>query len=103
MYLLEFSPDDTESLNALTTIYDILVLCFGLDEDDLHNNTEVSFGKSHSIWHRFNIPRFKYKNAKNQTLIFLGTTSYQRREGKQVSAKQTSFGNCVHASNSFTT
>ena len=53
MYLLQFSPDDTESLNALTTIYDILVLCFGLDEDDLHNNTEVSFGKSHSIWHRF--------------------------------------------------
>ena len=40
-YLLEMSPDDTESLNALTTIYDILVLCFGLDEDDLHNNTEV--------------------------------------------------------------
>lgn len=45
MYLLEFSPDDTESLNALTTIYDILVLCFGLDEDDLHNNTEVSCRK----------------------------------------------------------
>ena len=40
-YLLETSPDDTDSLNALTTIYDILVLCFGLDEDDLHNNTEV--------------------------------------------------------------
>ena len=41
-YLLESSPDDTDSLNALTTLYDILVLCFGLDEDDLHNNTEVS-------------------------------------------------------------
>ena len=41
-YLLESSPDDTDSLNALTTVYDILVLCFGLDEDDLHNNTEVS-------------------------------------------------------------
>ena len=40
-YLLSNCPDYTESLTAIITIYDVLLLSFGLDEDDLNDHVEV--------------------------------------------------------------
>jgi hypothetical protein len=37
------SPDDTDSLSTIITIYDVLLLSFGLDEDDLNDHMDVSF------------------------------------------------------------
>ena len=41
-YLLTSSADDTDSLSTIITIYDVLLLSFGSDEDDLNDHMEVS-------------------------------------------------------------
>jgi hypothetical protein len=38
---LSSSPDDTDSLSTIVTIYDVLLLSFGLDEDDVNDHVEV--------------------------------------------------------------
>lgn len=39
-FLLANSPDDTDSLSTIITIYDVILLSFGLDEDDLNDHME---------------------------------------------------------------
>ena len=39
-HLLSHSPDDVESLNALIVIMDVLLMSFGLDEDDLYDHVD---------------------------------------------------------------
>ncbi len=39
-HLLHETPDDTDSLNALITVYDVLLFSFGLDEDELNDHIE---------------------------------------------------------------
>ena len=37
-HLLTATPDDTDSLCTCTTIYDVLLLSYGFDEDDLYDH-----------------------------------------------------------------
>ncbi len=39
-YLLTRTPDDTESLNAVVSLYDNLLRSFGVEEDELYDITE---------------------------------------------------------------
>ena len=39
-HLLKETPDDTDSLNAVTAVYDVLLFSFGLDEDELNDHME---------------------------------------------------------------
>ena len=39
-HLLSHSPDDVESLNALIVLMDVLLMSFGLDEDDLYDHVD---------------------------------------------------------------
>ena len=39
-HLLTETPDDTDSLNAVVSVYDVLLFCFGLDEDELNDHME---------------------------------------------------------------
>ena len=43
-YLLASSPDDTDSLSTIITIYDVILLSFGSDEDDINDHLDVSEG-----------------------------------------------------------
>lgn len=40
-HLIATTPDDTESLNAVVAVYDVLLFSFGLDEDELNDHMEV--------------------------------------------------------------
>ena len=39
-HMLSKTPDDTESLICLSTLFDVLLRSFGLDEDDLYDFME---------------------------------------------------------------
>ncbi len=39
-YLLETTPDDTDSLNAVVNAYDVLMFSFGLDESELNDHID---------------------------------------------------------------
>ena len=39
-HLLQTTPDDTEALNAVVGVYDVLLFNFGLDEDELNDHME---------------------------------------------------------------
>ena len=41
-HLLETTPDDTDALNAVVSVYDVLLFSFGLDEDELNDHMEVN-------------------------------------------------------------
>ena len=40
-HLLATTPDDTDALNAIVAVYDVLLFSFGLDEDELNDHMEV--------------------------------------------------------------
>jgi hypothetical protein len=39
-FLLSHSPYDSDSLNAIVTINDVLLLSFGMDEDELYDHLD---------------------------------------------------------------
>ena len=39
-YVFDYFSDDTDALNAVVSVYDVLLFSFGLDEDELNDHME---------------------------------------------------------------